>query len=196
MKTIAYKIKMNDELQKVVSEDSRVCSSMYRFAFNRFKDSLKNLEVYAAMTEKFKMNSHLVNSIMRNAAVLSTLNKDKKVVFGQFKRFQRGLISKEELKDSRNIGIWSEGEACKKGNRLFEIDAENNKIVYKRSRSEHFDLEISEKLNDKRKAILQRLQVLMQEKKIPVTFRLKKDKIYISYDEKIVEKEKQFKNLF
>jgi len=36
----------------------------------------------------------------------------------------------------------------------------------------------------------------MLEKKIPVTFRLKKDKIYISYDEKIVEKEKQFKYLF
>lgn len=36
----------------------------------------------------------------------------------------------------------------------------------------------------------------MSEKKIPVTIRLKKDKIYLSYDEKIVEKEKQFKGLF
>lgn len=36
----------------------------------------------------------------------------------------------------------------------------------------------------------------MSEKKIPVTFKLKKDKIYISYDESIVEKEKQFKGLF
>ena len=36
----------------------------------------------------------------------------------------------------------------------------------------------------------------MQEKKLPITFRLKKDKVYVSYDEKIVEKEKQFKNLF
>lgn len=30
----------------------------------------------------------------------------------------------------------------------------------------------------------------MSEKKIPVTFRLKKDKIYLTYDEHIVEKEK------
>ena len=36
----------------------------------------------------------------------------------------------------------------------------------------------------------------MAEKKIPVTIRLKKDYIYLTYDEKIVEKEKQFKNLF
>jgi hypothetical protein len=36
----------------------------------------------------------------------------------------------------------------------------------------------------------------MSEKKIPVTIKLKKDHIHLSYDEKIVEKEKQFKNLF
>lgn len=36
----------------------------------------------------------------------------------------------------------------------------------------------------------------MSEKKIPVTIRLKKDHIYLSYDEKVVEKEKQFKDLF
>ena len=133
---------------------------------------------------------------MRNATVLTSLNKDKKVYFGKFLKFKRGLISKKELKESRNIGILSEGEALKKGNRLFEIDVENNKFIYKRSRKEHFDLEIVEKLNDKRKNILQKLQLMMSEKKIPVTFRLKKDKVYISYDEKIVEKEKQFKGLF
>ena len=169
---------------------------MYRFAFNRFKDGLKNLEIYTALNEKFDINSHLTNSIMRNAAILASLNKDKKVHFGKFLKFQRGLVSKDELKDSRNIGILSEGEALKKGNRLFETDVENKKFIYKRSRKEHYDLVIVEKLNDKRKAILQKLQLLMLEKKIPVTFRLKNDKIYLSYDEKIVEKEKQFKGLF
>ena len=36
----------------------------------------------------------------------------------------------------------------------------------------------------------------MSEKKIPVTIRLKKDHIYLSYDERIVENYKQFHNLF
>ena len=36
----------------------------------------------------------------------------------------------------------------------------------------------------------------MSEKKIPVTIRLKKDHVYLSYDETVVEKEKQFKDLF
>ena len=127
---------------------------MYRFAYNRFKDDLKNLEVYVSLNEKFDMNSHLVNSIMRNAATLASLNKDKTVHFGKFLKFQRGLVSKEELKDSRNIGVLSEGEALKKGNRIFEIDVENEKFIWKRNRKEHYDLVIVEKLNDKRKIIL------------------------------------------
>ena len=77
-----------------------------------------------------------------------------------------------------------------RGNRLFKIDVENKKFVYKRACKEHYDLNIVEKLSDKRKQILEKIQLLMSEKKIPVTFRLKKDYIYISYDEKIVEKEK------
>lgn len=169
---------------------------MYRFAFNRFKDGQKNLEVYASLNEKFDMNSHLVNSIMRNAATLASLNKDKTVHFGKFLRFQRGLISKDELKESRNIGVLSEGEALKNGNRLFDIDIENSKFIYKRSRKEHYDLAIVEKLNEKRRELLLKIQSLMQERKLPITFRLKKDKVYVSYDETVVEQEKQFKHLF
>lgn len=85
------------------------------------------------------------------------MNKDKKVHFGKFLRFQRGLVSKEELKDSRDIGIVSEGEFNQKGNRLFQIDVENEKFIWKRSRHEHYDLLIDEKLSDKRKRILQKI---------------------------------------
>ena len=36
----------------------------------------------------------------------------------------------------------------------------------------------------------------MEEKKTPITVRVKNSTIYLTYDEKVVEKEKQFKNLF
>ena len=196
MKTISFKIETNDQLQKVISEDSRICSAMRRFAFNRFQDGVKQREIYQLINEKFECNCHLKNSALRSANGLFTLNKDKKVHFGKFLRFQRGLISKDELKDSRNTGIISEGEMNQKGNRLFKIDVENNCFIYKRACKEHYDLKIVEKLSDKRRNILQKLEVLMSEQKIPVTIRLKKDHIYISYDETIVEKEKQFKDLF
>ena len=169
---------------------------MRRFAFNRFQDGVKQREIYQLINDKFECNCHLKNSALRNANGLFTLNKDKKVHFGKFLRFQRGLISKDELKDSRNTGIISEGEMNQKGNRLFKIEVENSKFIYKRACKEHYDLKIVEKLSDKRKSILEKIQMLMSEKKIPITFRLKKDHIYISYDETIVEKEKQFKDLF
>ena len=196
MKTISFKIETNDQLQKVISEDSRICSAMRRFAFNRFQDGVKQREIYQLINDKFECNCHLKNSALRNANGLFALNKDKKVHFGKFLRFQRGLITKDELKDSKNTGIISEGETNQKGNRLFKIDIENSKFIYKRACKEHYDLKIIEKLNDKRRNILQKLEVLMSEKKIPVTIRLKKDHIYLSYDEKVVEKEKQFKGLF
>ena len=197
MKTISFKVKTNEEIQQAIAEDSRVCSAMYHFAFNRFQDGKTAGEIYRILSSTFpNANSHLRNSAMRKANGLFTLNKDKKVHFGKFLRFQRGLISKEELKDSRDIGVWSEGESPAKGNRFFQIDVENEKFIWKRSRHKHYDLLIDEKLNEKRKTILQKLQLMMSEKKIPVTFRLKKNKIYLSYDEKIVEKEKQFKGLF
>ena len=197
MKTISFKIKVDENLQKVISEDSRVYSDMYRYSFNRFKEGLSGKEVYAKVTESFpNMNCHLRNSAQRNAVGLFKLNKDKKVYFGKFIRFKKGLISKEEFKDSRNIGILSEGEMNQKGNRLFKIEVENNEFIYKRACKEHYDLEIVEKLSDKRKQILSRLQSLMSEKKIPVTIKLKKDHIYLSYDEKIVENYRKFHNLF
>ena len=197
MKTISFKIKTNAYLQKVISEDSRICSSIYRFAFNRFQDHLTSSQNYNVIAETFKdVNCHLRNSALRAANGLYKLNKDNKVYFGKFLRFKKGLISKDELKDSRDMGIMSEGEFNQKGNRLFQIKVEENKFIYKRKQKEHYDLKIIEKLSDKRKQILEKIQMLMSEKKIPITFRLKKDHIYLSYDEKIVEKEKQFKNLF
>ena len=196
MKTISFKIETNNELQKVISEDGRICSSIVRYCFNRFQEGKAYKEIYQDITEKFDINCHLKNSSLRNAQGIFKLNKDKKVHFGKFLRFQRGLISKDELKDSRNTGIISEGEMNQKGNRLFKIDVENKKFIYKRACKEHYDLKIVEKLSDKRKIILSKLEILMSKKKIPVTIKLKKDHIYISYDEKIVESEKKFKNLF
>ena len=112
MKTISFKVKTNEEIQHAIAEDSRICSAMYRFAFNRFQDGKTAGEIYRILSSTFpNANSHLRNSAMRKANGLYTLNKGKKVHFGKFLRFQRGLILKEELKDSRDIGVWSEGES-------------------------------------------------------------------------------------
>ena len=196
MKTISFRIKMTDKIQKVISEDFRIYSSIYRFAYNRFRNGLSGKEVYAKVSESFPfVNCHIRNSAQQNANGLFRLTKDKKVYFGQFKRFQKGLITKEEYKNSKNLGLFSEGENNQHGNRLFKLDVQNGKIIYKRACKEHYDLIIDEQLSPKRKKILSTIQSLMNEKKIPISVKVKNDNIYFTYDEKIVEKEKQFKDL-
>ena len=199
MKTISFRFKYEDKkLQDVLLEDSRICSSMKRFVFNRLLEKKTKVEINAELKEKFKCNSYLRNSeIIDGSVTFDGFKKRKcdKLYFGQFKRFQKGLITKEEYKDSRNTGIYSVGEANQRGNRLFKVDVQNTKIVYKRACKEHYDLIIDENLNPKRKALLSNIQSLMEEKKTPITFKVKNNYVYLTYDEKVVEKEKQFKDL-
>ena len=151
MKTISFRFKYEDKkLQDVLLEDSRICSAMKRFVFKRLNEKKTKVEINAELKEKFKCNSYLRNSeIIDGSMTFDGFKKRKcdKLYFGQFKRFQKGLITKEEYKDSRNTGIYSVGEANQKGNRLFKVDVQNGKIVYKRACKEHYDLVIDEKLN-------------------------------------------------
>ena len=63
MKTISFRIKTNENLQKVIAEDSRIYSSIYRFSYNRFKEGLPGKEVYAKVSEMFPdVNCHIRNS--------------------------------------------------------------------------------------------------------------------------------------
>ena len=199
MKTISFRFKYEDKkLQDALLEDSRICSAMRRFVFNRLLEKKSKVEINSELKEKFKCNSFFRNSEIIDGSVTFDSAKKRncdKIYFGQFKKFQKGLITKEEYKDSRNTGIYSVGEANQRGNRLFKVDVQNGKVVYKRACKEHYDLIIDEKLNQKRKALLCKIQSLMEEKKTPITVRLKNDRIYLTYDEKIVEKEKQFKDL-
>ena len=199
MKTISFRFKYEDKkLQDVLLEDSRICSAMKRFVFNRLKEKKNKVEINSELKEKFKCNSFLRNSEIIDGSMAFDFAKKRKcdkLYFGKFKKFQKGLITKEEYIDSRNTGIYAVGEVNQKGNRLFKVDIQNGKIIYKRVCKEHYDLIIDEKLNSKRKTLLSNIQSLMEEKKTPITVRLKNDRIYLTYDEKIVEKEKQFKNL-
>lgn len=198
MKTISFKIEYTNKYS--IEYDSRVYSSIVRYAFNRIQENNSTTLTYQDVIKKFILNSHLCNCAIREAyGIIKRFKKDefpKKFHFGDIKRRSKGLISHEEFKQSRNLGFFSEGEnGCAKGNRLFKIDLQNNYVIYKRSRNEHIELKIIEKLSDKRKRILESLYLTMENKVSPISFRVKDDNLYISYDESIVEQYKRFKNL-
>lgn len=198
MKTISFKIEYAN--QESIDYDSRVYSSIVRYAFNRLQENNSTTLTYQDVIKKFILNSHLCNCAVREAyGIIKRFKKDefpKKFYFGDIKRRSKNLISHEEFKQSRNLGLFSEGEnGCAKGNRLFKIDLQHNSVIYKRSRNEHIELKIIEKLSDKRKRILESLYLTMENKISPASFRVKDDNLYISYDESIVESYRKFKNL-
>ena len=132
MKTIKLPVTFNEKIE----EDIRVYSSVVRYSFNRFQEGLKIKGVYHLCSKKFNLGSHLIDSANREAQGLFKREGNKKVIFGDFKRRIKGLISNEEFKISKLRGFTSEGECSQKGNRYFKFDIENNTIIYKRNKKE------------------------------------------------------------
>lgn len=190
MKTIKLPVSFDDSIE----EDIRVYSSVVRYSFNRFREGLKINEIYHLCSEKFNLCSHLLNCANREAQSLFKREGNKKVIFGDFKRRIKGLISNEEFKISKLRGLTSEGDCHKRGNRYFKFDIFNNTIIYKRSRKEHISLSLP-KLKKKVKEELLKVQILMEEKKLPVTIKLKNEFVFITFDESIVHESLKLKDL-
>ena len=190
MKTIKLPVTFNEKIE----EDIRVYSSVVRYSFNRFQEGMKIKEVYHNCCLKFNLGSHLLNCANREAQNLFKKEGQKKVIFGDFKRRLKGLISNIEFKNSKSRGFTSEGECPQKGNRYFKFDIFNNTIIYKRNRKEHVNLSLPN-LKKKVKEELLKVQFLMEKKKLPVTIKLKNGYIYITFDEGVVHNELKLKDL-
>ena len=190
MKTIKLPVNFNDSIE----EDIRVYSSIVRYSFNRFQEGMKIKEVYHDCCLKFNLGSHLLNCANREAQNLFKREGNKKVIFGDFKRRIKGLISNIEFKNTKSRGFTSEGQASQKGNRHFKFDIFNNTIIYKRNKKEHISLSLPN-LKKKLKEELLKIQYLMEEKKLPVTIKLKNEYIFITFDGSIVHNELRLKDL-
>ena len=81
MKTISFRFKYEDKkLQEVLLEDSRICSSMKRFVFNRLLEKKSKVEINAELKEKFKCNSYLRNSEIIDGSMALTLQRKETVI--------------------------------------------------------------------------------------------------------------------
>ena len=155
-------------------------------------------ELYRDVFSKFKIGSHFITSANREAkGIIARFKEVTKFHFGGLaqSKLYKGLITKKDYKKARNLGLFSEGENGYKGNRYFKIDIQNKSIVYKRSRKEHIPLAINQYISPKRRKILESIFICMENRICPITFKLKDQCLYITYDETVVEKYKQFKGL-
>jgi hypothetical protein len=90
-----------------------------------------------------------------------------------------------EFKNNRSLGIYLVGDAYNYGNRKIKFDLENHKIVFKPNRETKIDIEFYAG-GKKQLDILKKLQSYSDNKLLPLTVRILKDRININYDEQLL----------
>ncbi len=178
-------VNLNDirELQKQLSIS-------YRYAFNRAKDGLSQLQT----REQVKQLQNVSNdAFLNHCAVTKGFSCFKsaqernqtKVIFGskkQLKLREKSSISKNEWKDLRLMPIYSIGESNQKGNRKFKLNIYNNEIIFKLSKNQHFNLQLIDLKTNQRK-LLQKLQNECELKENCFSVNLSQTHISISFEQ-------------
>ena len=111
----------------------------------------------------------------------------EKVVFGGknlFKKRKENKISKSEFQELRLLPIKVVGSQNDNGNRKFSIDLKNHKIIFKRDKSHHYEIELNG-YSKKDEELLYKLQEKydLDKKSTKFTVELDKEYIYITFDE-------------
>src|SRR5574344_2156873 len=192
MKTISFNIESID-----IGEETRLYNDVYRYAYNRFRSRLKEIDVRAKCNEIWKgqLNSWLLQCAIKDAGALNARLGDKKVVFGgkhNLKQFLKGLISKAEYKENKQIPICSQGEMLHNGNRMFEFRFAEGSITFKISKMKHIEITLPtfhKNLNGE----LLALQSLIDQKKATVSVKISRDRIWLTYDESLLSETTGFR---
>ena len=193
MKTIKLKIKNDINLTKELKE----FNSIVRFSFNRFQEGLKEKEVRSLVNELFKNNCWFNQCAIKVSQQLFKKHKDKKIIFGGkylLKQYMKKLITKEEYSKAKLLPINIQGEACKKGNRLFNFDLTNSKIILKLSKKNHQEIEFYKPAKNLY-VELSKIQELVENKELTLTVSLNNDYIWLTFDESLLQLNEKFKDL-
>ena len=97
-----------------------------------------------------------------------------------------------EFKDRRLVPMLIAGETRQKGNRLFDLDFENNHLIFKPKRGIKIPIEFV--CSKKQKDELLRVQELCLRKEFSVAVGLSKDHVTFCYDEEWLNGNKNFYN--
>ena len=147
---IAIRLKRIDN--EYVSELQRQFGNAVRFCFNRYADSNGTLTDAQVTRLAHRMNSverldstMLLMASRKAHSIYKAFEKQgiDSLIFGgrnNWNRYQKHLISKEEFNANRQLPICVEGDKSHRGNRKFSLDLNNDRIIFKPSKSEHYEI--------------------------------------------------------
>ena len=170
---------------------NREQANITRFAFNRFQEGLNEKAIRALLKNlnNITQDTWFQQSAIRAAAAMyesCVKRKQTKVQFGKnaFKQHKEGKINKQELKDQRTFGISSIGEASRKGNRKFDF-VSLYEIIFKPQVKTKYKLTINPSKNQKQ--YIQAIIDLSSAKAAPITVRLTKTHLHLSFDVSLMQ---------
>ena len=159
---------------------------MVRYAFNRYKDSKseKDIRLLSKSLTNVPSDSWFIQCAIKKANYIFLTNKEKIIFGGKFSFYQRlkHKLDKDIFKENRLLGIYSQGETSKGGNRKFQLDISNNQIIFKFSRSKHIYLKLPI-LHKNYLYELINLEEQCNQKLSNFSVELKLDKICITFDD-------------
>ena len=170
-------------------------------AYQLFKSYQFKIKEY---NEKIELRNELLQKSKRTKKENKQLKKlfkvhYPKVIFGSRTNFEnrcKNEISKEEFKLKRLNPLYSIGTAKPyKGNQKFRITEDLNKVIFQPKCKEKYELNLV-RVTSGYKNILSKLYNLQQLKELPITYKLSKNYIYISFEEdKLYKDEFNFKKI-
>lgn len=159
---------------------------MVRYAFNRYKDSKseKDIRLLSKSLSNVPSDSWFIQCAIKKANYLFVANKEKVIFGGKFNFLQRlkHKLNKDEFKLGKLLGIYSQGETLRNGNRKFKLDVTNNQIVFKFSKIKYICLKLP-KLHKNYLYELINLEEQCNHKLSNFSVELKLDKICITFDD-------------
>lgn len=187
--------KIQIKMKRAQMETFKQKQSELHTRYNKERDALTG----ASKRTKFKYYK-LTKKINR---LEKTLNEDSDIVFGgkatlrqvTYNKNMYRLTSKQEYLDAynkhlieyishRTLPLFVVGKSAEGGNRKFDFDFTNNRILFKPDRKNHFDIQI--KAGKKQHTVLCKLQEMLDRNEIAITVSLTTNKIILTYDNELL----------
>ena len=184
---IRYIVEKGSDNQ-VISDYQKQYNNLLHLFYNRLKEGVSETKCKHLQYNNLElMKSWFRQSCVKDASFLLK-SRDETVLFGGnhlYYDLLRKNITKEEFKEKRLVPLCSIGEGRSYGNRLFRLFEDCYSISFNPSSKQKIILKLIGVGN--RIKVLQKLYVHQQLKDIPITYKLDKKYVYISFDEKILQ---------
>ena len=189
---ITLKIKYVAEKEsdtQVIADYQRQYNNLLHLFYNRLKDGVSETECkHLEFNNLYLMKSWFRQSCVKDASFL--LKNEEVVLFGGkhlYYDLLRHNISKEEFRERRLVPLCSIGEARSNGNRLFRLSEDCYSIIFSPVAKNKIKLNLIGVGN--RIKVLQKIYTHQQLKDTPITYKLDKKFVYVSFDELILQED-------